>query len=107
MNLVKFCENRFQELTLKEQTAKTYDCHSDAESKAVQAILTYYREALRLAYIPKALFHFASVNLKLKPEPKPVILDKMKKDKEKAEKAKKEADGKRATDSTLSVVPKA
>jgi len=97
MNLVKFCENRYQELTLKTQTAPEYDCSVDSEIKAVHQVLNIYRVVLKWLFVPKTLCNFIQVKLGLKEEPIPVLLNKLK-----AEKAKKEKEGEKPE---LKVVP--
>jgi hypothetical protein len=104
MNIVKFCENRYQELTMRLQASQEYDAHLDTQTKATAAVLHLYRQALHWAYIPKTIYDFARVNLGLDPEPVPVLLNKAKKDKEEA--AKKEANGREIPGTPVTVVPK-
>jgi hypothetical protein len=92
VNIVKFCENRYQELTFKSQSEKEYDCNNDAETKAVHYILNTYRTALKWLYVPKCLLDYAKVQLELMDEPKAALFEKIKEMKEKKE-AETEAKG--------------
>ena len=77
MHIVKFCEYRYQELALKSQSEKEYDCATDAETKAVHFVLNSYRTALKWLMVPKSLLDYALVQLGEKPEPRPAFLDKL------------------------------
>lgn len=82
MNLVQFIENRYQELTLAcQKNQDAFEILKDAEIKATHHILTAYRKGLTFLLIPKVLYNFLEVNMKWKPEPKPVLLNKLKKEK--------------------------
>lgn len=91
MNLVKFIDNRFQELRIEEQkedTKKEYSIHRDSETLALQSILKFWRTLLKWAYIPVVWIHYASVLMKFSPEPQPVLVELLKKNQEKDLKAK-------------------
>lgn len=91
MKFSKFAENRYQELNMELQTSAEYDARVDCETKAVQQLLTWYRNLYRWILIPKVLWDYFSCTYGFSDEPKPVILNKMRAEKEAAEKAKKEA----------------
>lgn len=84
MNLVRFIENRYQELTLEnnEQHKDAFNIRIDSEIKAAHEILTAYRWAMKWVLIPKIFLDFTLMKLKLKKEPEPVILNKMKAERE-------------------------
>ena len=89
MNFVTFIENRYQELTLKNQTS-TYSAATDSEIKALHALLTAYRTILKWLLIPKCLVVYLCVLLGFVNEPIPVLVNKAKADKAAEEKAKEE-----------------
>jgi len=89
MNLVKFLENRYQELTFETQTTDVFMVTKDAEIKAAHQILTTYRVFLKWVLIPKVLLNFIQVKLGFSDEPQPVLLNKIKADKEAKEAAEK------------------
>lgn len=94
MNLVEFLDCRFQEL--KWETDKTDKFHPvpDAELKATHEILTRYRTALKWVMLPKVLYDYARVQLGLREEPVPILLNmiRAKKAEEDAAKEKKVAE---------------
>ncbi len=95
MNFVKFVENRYQELAFESEIEKKGEEFSvlvDSEKKALHWALTFYRESVKWIMIPKVLFHFFAVKLGFESEPEPKMINKLKKDKEDALKAKKEAE---------------
>lgn len=95
MNLIRFCENHYQELNYSQQCRLDYDVKVDAEIKCVHLILTTYRTVLKWILVPKCLFQFVLVNLGLLREPVPVLINKIKQQKEAEEVAKQMlADGK-------------
>lgn len=91
MNFSKFCEYRYQELTLKSKESDEYDCTTDCEIKAVHQLLSNYRTVLKYLLMPKALFDYLLVILKLKVAPEPVLLNKIKREKEESEKKRAES----------------
>lgn len=84
MNLVRFCENRFQEIQMETNESKEYDAKGEAEIKAIQAILNFYRTSLKWLLVPKCLYDFIQVKLGWSLEPQPVLMNKLKEQKEKA-----------------------
>lgn len=90
MHLVKFCEYRYQELSLKSQEDKIYDCNTDMETKAVHEVLNAYRNALKSAMVVKALVDYVLVQLGKKEAPKPAFEERVKELKAAEAKAKEE-----------------
>jgi hypothetical protein len=85
LKLVKFIENRYQELKLEEQTNKdSFSVRIDSEMKAAHEILSFYRWIAKWALIPKVICHWIAVNMKMKLEPIPVITNKLKEQQEAA-----------------------
>jgi len=85
LHIVKFIDNRFQELRLAEAAEsqnQTYSITRDSETLALQSVLKALRVITKWAYIPKVLAHYALTLLKLLPDPQPVMLEKIKKDQE-------------------------
>ena len=80
MNLVRFCDNRFQELKMKGDAALEYDAVCDSQIKAVHAILNWYRVWMKWLFIPKMFWEFALVKMHLREEPVPVLMNKIKAD---------------------------
>lgn len=94
MKFVRFLENHFQELRLKEGMVAfdSYDVGLDAEIKATHGILSSFRTACKWVMLPKILFYYLLVQLRLKKEPRPVLMEKMKEQKEAEKLAKEVAD---------------
>ena len=88
MNFVKYLENSFQEMTLKNQvdSKENFDVVTDASIKSIHMILEYYRTFIKWGLILPILLDYVAVNLDLIAPPKPVLMDKMK-----HEKAEREA----------------
>jgi hypothetical protein len=91
MNLVKFIDNRFQELRVKEEEEtkkQAYSITRDSEVLALQSILKWFRAGMQFAMISKVLGHYVAVLCGWAEKPRPVLLDKLKAqiEKEKAEK---------------------
>ncbi len=78
MNLVRYIENRHQELTLEAKKADAFNIRVDSEMKASHDVLTFYRWVSKWFLVPKVFYGWLLVNLKLRPEPVPVILNLMK-----------------------------
>lgn len=89
MNFVRFIENRYQELTLQQQSADAFNVRIDSEIKASHDMLTFYRWVVKWAMMPVILCHWIAVALGYKPEPQPVLINKAKAEKT-AEVAKKD-----------------
>lgn len=94
MNLVKFIDNRFQELRLQEEQEnlrKEYCLPRDAEVLALQWMLATYRVLFKWIMVPKVFAAFFWMKTGMGREPQPVILDKIKADQKKDfdQKAKK------------------
>ncbi len=83
MNFIRFLENRFQELSLENETKIKYDLRIDSEIKAIHEVLTKTRNLTKLGLIPKVLYDYVQVSLGKKPEPKPVIVNKLQEQREK------------------------
>jgi hypothetical protein len=77
MNLVTFCENRYQELSERAKNS-AYDILIDSETMALKTVLQTYRKCVYLAHIPKVLFDFGLVNIELKDAPLPVMTNVLK-----------------------------
>lgn len=91
MNLVKFIDNRFQELRLKEQEETKKNAYSvtrDSEVMALQAVLKAFRTLTKWVMIPKVLGHYIIAKLGLVPLPRAVLLEKL----EEEQKRKKESE---------------
>ncbi len=80
MNLVEFCENRFQELRCETELTDHFNARADSELKAVHSILGMYRIALKWAMVPKCLLDFLLVKMCWRDAPEPVIMNKIKAD---------------------------
>lgn len=88
MNFPKYIDNRFQEVTLLQQTRQIQDPNAfpvaeDAEIKALHAVLTGYRTFLKWCLIPKVFYGFALMKLHLRKPPGSPLLDKMRDDQQK------------------------
>lgn len=86
MNLVKFVDNRFQELRVQEQeedARKEYCLPRDAEVQALQWILSTYRTLVKWLMVPKVLFNFAWMKTGIGREPQPVLIRKMEAERQK------------------------
>jgi hypothetical protein len=81
MKFVEFIENRFQEVTLKTQS-ESYDIRLDAELKALHQVLTGFRTTLKWLSVPMVLYKYSEVYFGLAPAPEPVMINKLKKEKE-------------------------
>lgn len=90
MNFVTFIENRYQELTLKNQV-NPYSAVVDSEVKAIHALLNGYRRVLKWLLIPKSLGQYFCVCLGFIKPPEPVMINKAKADRDAAEKKAEEA----------------
>jgi hypothetical protein len=92
MNFVRFLENRFQELRYQQSVEElkdvAFNAPLDSELKATHNILNHYRTLLRWVFTPKILGHYVLVQLKLLPEPEPILLNKIKAQKEAEDAAK-------------------
>jgi hypothetical protein len=83
MNFVRFIENRYQELTLENESHKdAFNAKLDSEIKAAHQLLSGYRWVFKWFLMPKILFDFLLVKLNLKEEPKPVIMNRLIKERE-------------------------
>lgn len=96
MNLVRFIENRYQEVRYEydvEEIKGNYLPWKDAEIKALHNVLTIYRAFMRLLLTPKIFFDFFLMKVSLRPEPIPILVNKIreKKDREDREKFEKES----------------
>lgn len=81
MNFTRFLENRFQELSVENEVYKdAFNVRVDSEIKATHDILMTYRWLVKWLLMPKIIGHFCLVKLKLKEEPQPVMLNKIKAD---------------------------
>ncbi len=89
MKFTTFCENRYQELVFQIRSTD-YDCHLDAETKSVHGLLKFYRGVLKWLYMPKVLFHFLCINLRLKKPPEPVLMNQAANDKKREEERSKQ-----------------
>lgn len=89
MNFVTFIENRYQELTLKNQS-NPYSAKTDSEIKALHSILNIYRTLLKWFLMPKCLLEYFCVCLGFCNEPEPVLINKVKADQEKELQAQKD-----------------
>lgn len=93
MNFVEYIENRYQELTLENQSKEKesrFDIRIDSEIKAAHEILTAYRWLMKWALMPKIFIGFLMVKLGYSEPPQPVILNKMKAERAKAQEAAKQ-----------------
>lgn len=80
MNLVKFIDNRFQELRMVEQeqdARKEYSLIRDSEVLALKAVLQTWRVIFKYLMIPKILLHYFGCSLGFIKKPEPVLLQKM------------------------------
>lgn len=83
MNLIKFIENRYQELNLENEGHKdAFNVRIDSEMKAAHQILSSYRWIMKWVMMPKVMIDFMLVKFKLQKEPEPVMLNRMKQQKE-------------------------
>lgn len=83
MRLVKFIDNRFQELRLLEQADETkaeYSIYRDSETLALQSVLKMLRTTTKWLLIPKVLIHYICVLLGISRAPEPVLINKVKED---------------------------
>ena len=83
MQFVRFCENRFQEMKVKEATTESQeegriDVWADAEMKSLHFLLTFYRAVLKWIVTPKLLVMYALCTLGIIRKPEPVILNQIK-----------------------------
>lgn len=89
MNITRFLENRFQELKWEEGNTDAFNVRIDSEMKATHQVLTLYRKLVMWFMIPKVLWDFCLVKLGFKEEPQPILLNKLKEQKQAEEVAKK------------------
>lgn len=86
MKLEKFIDCRFQELSLegvtlaKDKKRAAYSLARDAETGALNFVLSFYRSFVKWILVPKVLFGFILVALHLKSEPQPVVTQMIEKD---------------------------
>jgi hypothetical protein len=82
MKFVQFIENKYQEVHFKTMSTTEYDIVKDAEIKALHETLARYRTLLKWLHVPKVFYNYVQVQLGFTPEPKPVLVDKIKEQKE-------------------------
>ena len=81
MQFIVYCFNRHQEAKLREaesEMKEKIDVIADAEMKALSMARKWQTSFLKWLMIPVILFGYILVCLKLKREPRPVLLDKIK-----------------------------
>lgn len=83
MKFVEFLENRFQEVQFENESKNAFNLLLDSEVKAIHEILTRTRELAKLALIPKVLLDYVLVSLGKRKEPEPVLLNRLKEQREK------------------------
>jgi len=91
MRFVTFLENRFQEIQDQQQSEIAHNAKLDAKLKALHAILTGYRTALKWKNVPVMLFEYWEVCQGLRPVPVPILVNKLKK-KQEEDKLKKDVE---------------
>jgi hypothetical protein len=89
MNFPKYIDNRFQEVSVLQQTTQIQDPDAfpvieDAEIKALSMVLNSYRTFLKWLLIPKIILGFLLMKLHLTSKPGSPLLDKLKKDQQAA-----------------------
>lgn len=82
MNLTVYIDNRFQEAKMKEAGNVRYSAWLDAEMKALDWSLGAYRFFFKCVHIPLIFIGFLAMHLGLRREPKAVIVEQIKKQKE-------------------------
>jgi hypothetical protein len=95
MHPIKFIENRFQELRMKEheeEKRNEYSIARDSEVLALQGLLKFFRVTLKWLMLPKVVLDYMLVVGGLKKRPRPVMIEKMKADIEAQAIAKKMAE---------------
>lgn len=86
MNLVRFIENRFQEKKAEEQVYTAQDEYMpwlDAEIKALHKVLTGYRTIMVWLNLPLVLFRFGLMKVGLMAEPQPVLVNRLRAERDK------------------------
>lgn len=93
MNLIRYIENRYQEVSAELQTMDQSGNYAwkDAHVKALYKVLSHFRWFMQWALYPKVFFDFFMVCLGLYRKPEPVLVNRAKeaRDKHLAQQAKK------------------
>lgn len=76
MNLVKFINNRTEELMDEQESLKSFSLKREGEHEALKIILNFSRFTVKYSMVVKLLFHYLLVKMKITEAPEAVITHK-------------------------------